>query len=421
MGSVPLCLLLSLMALGVAVPEDEDEYTWPRRKVPLVQSEQTVRLSRPVFSGELQGMLRGACGIECQSDLPRPSATDLEKLLSYETVYENGTRTLTRVSIRGLGEDAPRNASRPRRRREVYGTDSRFTISDRQFSTSYPFSTTVRVSTGCSGILVSPKHVLTAAHCIHDGKDYLKGAKRLRVGVLSLRSKRRGGRGKGRRKGEGRREEGKGEQEDKGDKEGKGEQERTGEKEGKSGKRRGRKSRSRRSAEAKRPAFRWTRVKQTQVPQGWLKGPSGKEEVVVDYDYALLEMKRPHRQKFMDLGVVPSVRELPAGRVHFSGFDDDRPGQLVYRFCSVTEESGDLLYQHCDSRPGAGGSGVYVRLKEPGKRKWKRKIIGVFSGNHWVDVNGAQQDYNVAVRITPEKYAQICHWVHGNSEECRSA
>lgn len=160
-------------------------------------------------------------------------------------------------------------------------------------------------------------------------------------------------------------------------------------------------------------------MKQTQVPKGWFRGVS--DDVAVDYDYALLELKRPHRQRHMDLGVIPSVRKLPAGRIHFSGFDDDRPGHLVYRFCSVSEESGDLLYQYCDAQPGSSGSGVYVRLKEPGKRKWKRKIIGVFSGHHWVDVNGVQQDYNVAVRITPAKYAQICFWMHGDSSECRDA
>ncbi|KAJ8411494.1 hypothetical protein AAFF_G00163020 [Aldrovandia affinis] len=429
MDPVPLCLLLSLavlgVAAGVAAAEEDDEYTWPRGRVPLVRDRRTVRLSSPGFTAEpgQRREPRGTCGIECQSRLPRPSAADLENLLSYETVYENGTRTLTEVSLQDAEEGpaggAENASTRPlsRRRREVYGTDSRFTIADKHFATNYPFSTTVKVSTGCSGILVSPRHVLTAAHCIHDGQDYVKGVKRLRVGLLKLRSKRRkgskggggeGGGRKGRRKGEGK-EEGGEEEEEGGKEEGEGKGERRG--------RRGRKSRSRRSTESKQPSFRWTRVKQTQVPKGWFRGVA--DAVAVDYDYAVLELKRPHRQRHMDLGVVPSVRKLPAGRIHFSGFDDDRPSQLVYRFCSVSEESGDLLYQYCDAQPGSSGSGIYVRLKEPGKRKWKRKIIGVFSGHHWVDVNGAQQDYNVAVRITPAKFAQICYWLHGDSNECR--
>lgn len=162
-------------------------------------------------------------------------------------------------------------------------------------------------------------------------------------------------------------------------------------------------------------------MKQTQVPKGWFKGVSDK--LAADYDYAVLELKKAPKVKHMDLGVIPSLKKLPAGRIHFSGFDDDRPGNLVYRFCSVSEESNDLLYQYCDAKPGSSGSGVYIRLKEPGKKKWKRKIIGVFSGHQWVDVsgNGGQQDYNVAVRITPLKYAQICYWVHGDSSECQVA
>nr|BAH14879.1 unnamed protein product [Homo sapiens] len=163
--------------------------------------------------------------------------------------------------------------------------------------------------------------------------------------------------------------------------------------------------------------FQWIRVKRTHVPKGWIKGNAN--DIGMDYDYALLELKKPHKRKFMKIGVSPPAKQLPGGRIHFSGYDNDRPGNLVYRFCDVKDETYDLLYQQCDAQPGASGSGVYVRMWKRQQQKWERKIIGIFSGHQWVDMNGSPQDFNVAVRITPLKYAQICYWIKGNYLDCR--
>ncbi|XP_014000127.1 serine protease 23 [Salmo salar] len=484
MTLIPLCLLL-LCALPLWVPVwgghgdgVDEEYGWSMQRVPLILDSHTVHLRSPTFGGKVEGAgedEQGGCGIKCQSALPPPDWATLESMLGYETVYENGTRTHSDVTLQGLNDTTSHTPlhtpSHTRRKRQVYGEDGRFVISDSHFTTSYPFSTAVRLSTGCSGVQVSEKHILTAAHCVHDGKDYLQGVRRLKVGVLQVKSKRgrRGGRRRGGRRGRGK---GQGEEvvgeEEKGNgidgEEPRQEQRRRGgmqrrrkgervdetgaegveggnmekergQGEGRQRKKGSRSSRVQRSTEPKtQPSFHWTRVKQTHIPKGWIHTGDRTNAISHNYDYALLELKQPIKQKHMKLGVVAATKPLPLGRIHFSGFDNEPEGgqkegereKVVYRFCSVTEESDDLLYQHCDAQQGASGAGVYIRLRQEvvgsNKGKWQRKVIGVFSGHRWVDGDGGEQrDYNVAVRITPPKYAQICHWIHGDPSMCREA
>lgn len=243
---------------------------------------------------------------------------------------------------------------RKRTRRNIYGQDDRAYIPiNKHFGLKEPYSYTVKLSVGCTGIIISPRHVLTAAHCIHSQKDYLTDTKKLKAGFLQADNK-----------------------------------------------------------------IEWISIKSMKVSKGWT---NGEVENGPFYDYALLKLVRKHGRPFIRLGISESEHHGAGERISFTGFDEDKPANTMwYRSCSVMEDDPSFLYHYCDAKPGSSGSGVYSWVYDENEKEWKRALVGVFSGNRWRKYDEfyvIQRNFNVAVRLTSNRYAQICKWLGKTADQ----
>ena len=253
-------------------------------------------------------------------------------------------------------------------KRKVYGKDDRVRIDPASDGSRSPYSAVVKVSTGCSGMLVSERHVLAAAHCVHDGNDYLLSARLfLRAGYL---------------------------QED------------------------GR--------------AKWTFVKKFFVPAQWrnrtVDNTKHQYSNWADFDFSVLELTDDlgKQRAFVQPGLsglfcdhAQSVHGA-GSEVEFVSFPDDKPRNAMWLTSTqVRTESPQLLYFEGDAWHGASGAALFAWDYNQDTGEQERRVVGILSGNRDTEPEASLQgNFNVAVRLTPLNLIMVCHWI-GVEEVCK--